>query len=765
MKRKTSIILVCIFLTFSILPVYWQTGNHDFVIFDDQQYVTKNGQIHNGLTWETIVWSFSNFHAGNWHPLTWISHTLDYQLYGFNPAGHHLTNVILHLFNSLLVFFIFYRMTEGLWQSACLSALFALHPLHVESVVWVAERKDLLCTFFGMLTLYAYIVYVEKPTAIKYGIGILFFALGILSKPMIVTMPFILLLLDYWPLQRMRLTRSSKSLKILTGKNKIKALLEARLSISWLIIEKIPFFALSAISCIVTVLAQERAVGTLEAIPLEYRITNALNTYWVYMQKMFWPQDLAVFYPHPLDTLLVKEWGLAAVVIIAITGIFLFRFNKFPYLAVGWFWYLGTLVPVIGLVQVGLQAMADRYTYIPLIGLFIVVCWGMPDLLRAWRYKKEILSSLVVGALFVLAVVTWHQIAHWKNSKMLFEHALKVTKDNAVAHDNLGIVLEDEGKYETAIAQYREALRIKNVSNKVLVHSHLGRALVAKGEINKGIDHLWKALSIETTYKLAHGDAYFNLGNAFLKMGKYDAAISYFLKALEISPNNVPAHMQLGIAFIQDGRVSDGFEELSKALNIDPDNETTHFNFAIALFERDEFEKAIQHFEKALTISPNKPLNHAHLGLALARKGRFGGSMEHLRTALKLDTKSPISHYYMGLALFLQGESEEALSYYSTALQLMPNYTDVHYSKGQLLSFLNRHKEAIPHYIEVLRLSPKHADAHNNLGVAVLKIGKAEDAVVHFTEALRINPKLKGARENLEYAVQFKSTTVVEDGF
>lgn len=444
--------LVCLLLIVATLAVFQQLPEYDFVNIDDYYYVTENVHVTRGLTREGIIWAFTTLHANNWHPLTWLSHMLDCQLFGLKPGMHHLTNLLLHMANSTLLLLVLKRMTGALWRSAFAAALFALHPLHVESVAWVAERKDVLSTLFWLLTVWGYAGYVEYPGRNRYLLVLLFFALGLMAKPMLVTLPFILLLLDYWPLGRVKLWESREG-----GSGGIQ-----RSSALHLVREKIPFFALTLASGIVTVVAQYKggAVRSLNLLPLDVRIANALVSYVGYIGKMIWPQHLAIFYPHPgaLPTWQVVGAGL---LLLSLSIILLRAAGRFPYLGVGWLWYLGTLVPVIGLVQVGDQAMADRYTYVPLIGLFVLIAWGIPDLMARWRYRQIALTISAVIVVFCCTVSTWSHVKHWRNGTALFTHAVNVTADNALAHDGLGFALARQGRLDEAIAHYSEALRIK----------------------------------------------------------------------------------------------------------------------------------------------------------------------------------------------------------------------------------------------------------------------------------------------------------------
>ena len=433
--NKSAGIFICLILLVITFSVYWQIHTFDFIRFDDDQYVYGNPHVKTGVTMNNVIWAFTAFHSCNWHPLTWISHMIDCQFFGLNPGPHHVVNLAFHIINTLLLFLVFKKMTGGLWQSAFVAALFALHPLHVESVAWIAERKDVLSAFFWMLTIFVYEKYARRPTVVRYFFVFLFFALGLMSKPMVVTLPFVLLLMDLWPLKRIRINHPPD------GKSTHQINIMYRL-----ILEKIPLFFLSAISSVITFYAQKsgQSVANLNLIPIHTRIANSLVSYATYIESMIWPTKLGVLYPYVFQQPVWKIMG-ACLIVIFISLLSVTTIRKIPYFFVGWLWYLGTLIPVIGLVQVGRQAMADRYTYIPFIGLFIIFAWGMSDFYGKIQKSRIAFASSAMIIVTVLTIVTWKQIGYWKNSILLFEHTLAVTSDNYLIHNNLGLVLEPTG--------------------------------------------------------------------------------------------------------------------------------------------------------------------------------------------------------------------------------------------------------------------------------------------------------------------------------
>ena len=555
-------IIICIFLIAATLAVYWQITNHEFINYDDGLYVTENLHVKAGLTFESIEWAFTTFHAGNWHPLTWLSHMLDYELYGLNPMGHHWTSLQIHLTNTLLLFFILQYMTGAIWKSAFVAALFALHPLHVESVAWVSERKDVLSAFFGMLTISAYIMYVKKRDLLRYSLVFILLSLGLMAKPMLVTLPFILLLLDFWPLKRLKLTLNQAS-----GQTS---------NLLLLIREKIPLLVPVAISAILTLIAQQSsALKTLESFPLQTRVANALISYINYIVKTLWPLHLSVFYPFQGNFISFWHASVSALIIAVLLVVAVNTSKKYPYIMVGLLWFLVTLLPVIGIIQVGDQAMADRYAYIPLTGIFMIFVWGSSDLLKKWTNKKIVSSILAMSVLLVLTMQSFHQAANWKNSSTLFENAIKVTENNWLAHNNLGIALFNEGKLDKAIYHYKEALNIK--PDTVEAIKNLGVALSGKGNFKEATQYFSKALVINPE----DFDAYHKLGGILVKQGKVNEAILHFSEAIKINPDYAPAYNEIGIILAKKGKLQKSNEFFLKAIQLEPDYKEVRDNLLI----------------------------------------------------------------------------------------------------------------------------------------------------------------------------------------
>ncbi len=591
---------VSLFLIISTLSIYWQIQNYDFINLDDNIYVTENPHVLAGLTKEGLFWSFRFTHEDDthWHPLTWLSHMLDCQLYGLRPGLHHLTSLILHVANALLLFLVLRRMTGALWKSAFVAALFALHPINVDSIAWVAERKNVLSTVFWMLTILTYSHYCERPGLYRYLLVFLIFSLGLLVKPMLVTLPFVLLLLDYWPLERIGSGQQDSDNNKQKNKSK-KYRLQGSIAFR-LVLEKVPFLVLSMISIYLSSTTVQGIRISTESVPMKLRIANGLVSYVSYIGKMIWPQNLAVIYPYPTTMLPMWQTAGAFLLLICISILVIWLYRGKPFLVVGWLWYLGTLVPVLGLVQVGLwPAMADRWAYVPLIGLFIIIAWGVSDFATQLPHRKVVLAITAAIILFAFMVITFLQVRYWKNSITLFEHTLKVTSDNFRPHINLGNALQRQGRLDEAIKHYSEALRLKPDLEEA--HNNLGSALEKRGRIDEAIKHYLEALRLKPDLEAAHN----NLGNALEKQGRIDEAIKHYLEALRLKPDYVEAHTNLGNTLQKQGRLDEAIGYYLEALRINPVYEKAHNNLGVTLFHKGNMEEAINHFQEALRIRPD----------------------------------------------------------------------------------------------------------------------------------------------------------------
>ena len=559
-------------------------------------YITENNHIQAGLNAETVKWAFGAVVSSNWHPLTLLSHALDWSLFGANASGHHLINLLLHIGSVLFLFFFLAKTTKSLWPSAFVAALFALHPLRVESVAWASERKDVLSMFFGMAALYVYAVYVEEQKLSRYFLCLILFALGLMAKPMLVTLPFVLLLLDYWPLERwpkalapvnLPAAATARSEKKKTKQRRADSTKEQKIStpltssssiVRSLLWEKAPFFLLAIVSSIITLWAQNKggAVASLQKIPFAERLSNAIVSYVSYLGKIFWPVDLAVFYPYEHSFPLWQILG-AILLLLGISAAVIYFIKKAPFLFVGWFWYLGTLIPVIGLVQVGRQAMADRYTYLPSIGIGIMLIWGIIYLLPREKLRKIILIPAAVIVLAVLTFLTGQQCGYWRDSVSLFNHALEATKDNYMAHTNLGIALAAEGKIDEAVSHYRAALQIN--PNDDTTHYNLANALKKQGADEEAIVHYREALRINPYYSKAHN----NIGVCLEAQLKHDEAIYHYRQALQLEPNNPGIHFNLGIALAKKGELKEAIDQFRTAIYLNPNYEEARRALRLAM--------------------------------------------------------------------------------------------------------------------------------------------------------------------------------------
>ena len=708
-QRPRTELWIALGLVAATFLVYAQVWGFKFVNFDDPDYVNTTGR--------GVLWAFTSVEAANWFPVTRLSHILDGLLFGTRSGWPHLVNVMWHAAAAVLLFGFLHRATGARWRSAFVAFVFALHPLHVESVAWVSERKDVLSAFFWFLTLWAYVRYVQRPGRGWYAFTLAAFAVGLMAKPMMVTLPLVLLLLDVWPLGR----RAYR--------------------------EKTPFFALSAASAIATFVVQQSAgaVGRLAVFPLGLRVQNALVTYITYIARMFWPASLAVFYPYPAE---LPAWQsiLAAAAILAVSLSVWRGSRNHPYLAVGWAWYLVTLLPVIGLVQVGAQARADRYTYLPMTGLAIMLAWGAAELAASQPNLKPAIKALAVLVCAACIPVTWAQISQWKDSRTLFEHALEVTSGNYLAHHNLGVTLADEGQSNEAIAHFQEALRIR--PDYAQARTDLGNALSKlPGRAAEAIAQYQAAVSTLPASPIPHND----LGNALSKAGRAQDAIAEYQAALRIKPDYAEAHNNLGKALAAIlGRQAEAIAQYQAALQAQPDLAEAHVNLGQVLAEiPGRQSEAVEQYQSALRLRPDLAEAHHGLGRALSdMPGRMPEAVAQYEAALRIDPDLAEAHYDLGLALSGMGRPAEALSQFEVALKIRPDYAEAHNNLGAtLIGTPGRAAEAIAHFEAALRIQPDYADAHYNLGVALAESpGRTREAIAHLEAAQRLRPDPELAR-------------------
>jgi Flp pilus assembly protein TadD len=626
LRTKLRTFVSCLGLVACVFAVFGQVASHDFVAYDSAQYITNNPHVLSGLSWKNVEWAFTSSWSANWHPLTWISHMLDVQLFGLEPAWHQLENVHWHALNSVLLFLVFQRMTKQWGKSLFVAALFALHPLHVESVAWIVERKDLLSTFFGLLCFACYARFAERPSIARYLGVIVFLALGLLSKPMLVTWPCLLLLLDLWPLGR------------------------SALGARRLFVEKLPLFALSAGSCIATVVAQRAggAVQSLTQLSLDVRLENALAAYATYVGNTIWPAKLAIYYPLRATELGAGELTIGAALVAGLSILAWREMRRRAYLFTGWFFFLGALVPVIGIVQVGGQALADRYTYVPAIGLFVIAAWGGEELCariasgsarapitatNPERGKRLALASATIACV-ALAIVAWRQVGTWRDTETVSEHALAVTEENHVAHNLLGMSLVDRGRMEDALEQFREALRI------------------APGDV----------------------DALDNYGAALTRVGRFDEAEAQFRKGLSLAPSRANLHHHLGMALQSQGHYEEALVYLSEAVRLSPEYAAAHTSRGQVLEQLGRNDEARAAYEHAIAARPNYVPALMSLARLLARTNDQDGAAVVLTRAVAIDPSNAEIHRGLARAYTARSRSREALAELELALRLRPDW-------------------------------------------------------------------------------------------
>ena len=718
------------------LATYWPATHHDFVDYDDSDYVTQNPNAQAGLSARSLAWVWHSEVARNWHPLTMLSHMVDCQVYGMRPGWHHLTSLLFHVANVLLLLFLLRRLTGAIWRSALVAALFALHPLHVESVAWVAERKDVLSTFFFLLTLMAYARYVtgqmragevegrepkderkpkseaRRPAVAReakiqdkvrgaetpamawrskapwYGLALAMFACGLMSKPMLVTTPFVLLLMDFWPLRRCQ------------GPTRFPLRL---------LVEKVPFLVLALASCVVTYLVQEKggAVLGVSYFSMESRLANALMSYERYLGKMVWPEGLAPLY---LRRGAWPWWqaSLAAGFLLSASSLAVWQARRRPYLPFGWFWYLGTLVPVIGLVQVGMQSMADRYTYIPLIGIFIVAAWGGEELAARWRLPGLVLGAATAVVLGGCILLTRAQLGYWKDGETLLRRMISATEGNYMAHYNLGNVYSRKGRLLDAVREYEAALAAE--PNYAEAHNNLGTVLLRERRFDEAIAHHAAAVRLRPEFLY-----FFNLANAFAEAGKYTEAAANYGQALKLEPGSSLAHHNLGLVLQSQGQSLRAVAEFRAALQLQPDYESAAFNLANRLADIGQLDEAIAYYRAAAQLDPNHAETYNGLGICYAMQGKLAEAERQFRESIRLKPDNPGAQSNLGNALGAQNKLDEAIPHYQKALQIDPKDYQTHFNLAVSLVRQGRRTEAKDHLAEALRLHPDYPEARKAL--------------------------------------------------
>jgi protein O-mannosyl-transferase len=605
MGRLGQPAFICLWLALITLLVYEPVFHAQFVGYDDPEYVTGNAHVLSGITLANLHWALVTNHAANWHPVTWVSLMLDSHFFGPRPGAFHTVNLLLHVANTILLFLWFYLATGAKWRGAFVAALFALHPLHVESVAWISERKDVLSTLFWMLALLAYTDYAKTVRISRYFIALVLFGIGLVAKPMLVSLPFVLLLLDYWPLRRLE---GQKAFRLLVG--------------------KLPFLALSLASSAVTLIVQrQQAMTSLSTVPIFLRAQNAAIAYVAYVGKMFRPLGLSVIYPYNAHPLAIQT-VLSLVVLVTVSAVVILVRRQKPYLFTGWFWFLVTLVPVIGIVQVGMQSMADRFTYIPLIGLFVILAWGGWETLNRLRVSPLVQALGASIALALCAGLTRAQLRYWHDSIALFQHAVNVTVDNGAAEANLGLALADQGRYDEAIVHYKTALQSEP---RAMIWNNLGRSLLAIGNLEEAINAFQKALKLNPSF----GGAHHNLALALARGGRQQESLNHFSDAARLKPKDASVHNNYAIMLGIAGKTEEAIQEFQIALRLAPGAATAHFNLANLLVKQHAQDEAMAHYSEALRLNPSFVEAHGNIASLLLEKGRTKDAAAHYVAALQ----------------------------------------------------------------------------------------------------------------------------------
>lgn len=679
-KQNTSnrqLWLISISLAVLTAAAFEPVRHNDFVQYDDETYITQNPHVLKGLTWEGFRWAFTdNNLTANWHPLTWMSLMLDIELFGPNPLAFHLHNLLLHSISAVLLFYLLARVTGAIWPAAFVAMVFGIHPLRVESVAWAAERKDVLSVLFFMVTLAAYIHYTNKGGLCRYLFVILCFALGLTAKPMLVTVPIVLLILDFWPLQN-----------------------PCRKTIARLITEKIPLLVLSLASCVVTYRVQQGGGSMMVNLPLHFRISNALFSYVNYIGKMLYPVKLGVLYPYSIDR---PVWHViaACLLLLTITGFAVYGYRRYPWLAAGWCWYLVTLFPVIGIVQVGLQASADRYTYLPSIGITIALAWGIAHLTETWPFRKILSGISICLPAAVLIVATRVQLTYWKDAAALFEHTLAVTENNVIMHSNLAVALERQNRMDLAMEHAQKAIRIQPESL----------------------------------------DANNNMAIILIQQQQYQQAAMYAQKALQIQPNNFKAHNTMAVILAQNNQLDQAISHLQAALDSQPDDIESNNNMAAILNQRRQFDQAWPYLIKVLQIQPDNSEANITMADILIERQQYEQAALCLDRILPTDSNRAEAYYRTGIILEARGQLDKSEAAYQQALQSDPNHADVLCNLGVLCGKKGDFNRAVEYLLKSLQANPDSAKTCHNLGFALNLQGRTEQAVFYYRKAMELEP-------------------------
>lgn len=705
-KKSYQHAIICLLLAATSLVIYWNVGNYEFINFDDNSYVWNNPYVKQGLTLNNIQWAFNL--SGNsedqnyWHPLAWISHMIDCQLFGLDAGKHHLVNLSIHILNSLLLYIVFFHMTGAMWQSAFVAALFSAHPLNVDSVAWIAERKNLLSTLFWLMTMLAYVYYSRRPSIYRYILVFTVMAAGLLAKPMLVTLPCVLLLLDFWPLGRLRLPFSGQEtagVKPFHGSTPVH-----------LIAEKIPLLVLSLFSIIASMvsLQNQNQIVSEHIAPMSLRVENAIVSYVKYIAKIAWPTDMTIYYPFPEAIPLWQVTG-ALILLAAAFGAVFFSLRKAPYLSIGWLWFIGTLSPIIGIVQGGLwPEMADRWTYVPAIGLFVMTSWGGAAIVKKYSIKPAIAAILAFFILIPFILIAKNQTSHWQNSITLFSHSLEAGEDNEVARYNLGEGLGKKEKFDEAIIQYIEALKINPRLAKA--HNNIGRILADKEQTDEAITRFRQALAIDPSLIEAH----MNLGRALGNKGLTDESLAQFALALKIDPDKSEIYEDMGKAVAKKKLFDQAIDYFNHAIKMNPRSANAINGLGNAFAEKGDLDEAINKFHAVLKIDPDYKEVHNNLANALVRKGKLDEALYHYESIISDDRKENITvknrdallsflkpgeqvNILFKTAVRFAGEKnyDKAVALFRKILSITPNNSIIYYNISCLYAIQNKKTEAL----------------------------------------------------------------------
>ncbi|MGB5216689.1 MAG: tetratricopeptide repeat protein [Smithella sp.] len=723
LQKQTLIIYIA--LAVVTLAVYWQVRQFDFVNFDDVVYVKENRHVQSGITLNSVTWAFSTTHAEFWHPLTWLTLMFDYEIYGLKAGGYHVTNLILHILSTLLLFWLFNRMTGAVWRSAFVAAAFALHPLQVEPVAWISQRKDVLSALFGMLTLCLYVRYTENPVIRRYLAVLFTFLLALMSKPMVVTLPAIMILLDFWPLGRFDQRKEG--------------------FFRWQFKEKAPFFVLSAVFSVITIYTQSsgkqmppvsRITGELfyGVTHLGTRISNALVYFVSYLEKIFWPHNLAVFYPFP-ETFPPLQVAQAALLIFVISAVTFVTVKRRPFLLVGWLWFLIALLPVIGIIRKGFFAISDHYVYLPFIGIAIMTAWGIPSLIPPAEARKKVLFPLTIALLAVLIFLTWQQCACWKNSFELFNHTALVTKDNYLAYTNRGNANVLLGRYQQAIEDCTKALKIK--PDYSYAYFNRGFAYAKLEQYQRAIEDLSHGIRL----KPDDGSGYFNRGNAYGKLGQYKRAVEDYNLGIRLKPDRAEGYANRGDAYGELKQYQQAIENYNTAIRLKPDYAEAYYHRGHAYYRLGQKSHALKDYNEAIRLKPDfAGVYYVNRGNVYEELGGYQQAIENYNQAIRLKPDDAEAYYNRGNVYYRSGRYQQAIEDYNKSIQIKPDNDRAYYNRGNAYMKFDQYQSAIQDYNKASQLNPQNVKAHNNRGIAYYKLKQQSLAIKEYNQAIRLQP-------------------------